>query len=117
MDSGNKKDFKSYIDEYVFKKFDKDNNFLLSAKEIGQIFERYMSIRLSDQEQKIVSTFLWEYFRRTEVKKAEFRDLLDLDFYQFGWKNMSGFGGIVKVSDEMMTAKTREGLLNLKAGQ
>lgn len=74
--------FEKFVDQQVFNKFDTDKNYLLSPKELGPIFEKYMNIIISEQEIQTMKYFVSRKYRRTEIQRKEFHDFIDLNFYE-----------------------------------
>lgn len=64
----------------LFERFDKDKNYLLSAKEFTPIFKNVASIELSEVEIQNLTKYLKQKCNRTEIQKRELKKVLEEGF-------------------------------------
>ena len=68
----------------IFKIYDKDKSFLLSAKEIGLAMKSFLQIEIEQAEEDEISRYIRATFsastNRKEVKRAEFTQMLSMKY-------------------------------------
>lgn len=66
--------------DQLFLKYDKDKNYLLSAKEFALIFKKEASIELSEVEIQNLSKYFKLKVNRTEIQKRELKKIQEEGF-------------------------------------
>lgn len=61
----------------LFEKYDQNRNQMLSAKEIANAVKQILRFEMSDEEIQTLHEFFRNKFRRSEVKKHEFVQIID----------------------------------------
>ena len=61
----------------IFKTFDKDKSFLLSAKEIAAMIKVYLNYQCTELDEMVLTQSLKKTTGRSDLKKAEFSQLID----------------------------------------